>query len=81
MNTEGFQLPEYDPSTYSVRRVYLKEWVTDPPPWIIGRIPDELVSEMLRIKMEGLAEIAQIESQKLAIEEKVFRSIAKILKF
>ena len=80
MNPEGFQLPEYDPSAFSLKKVYLKEWSIDPPPWIIRRLTDELVVEMLKIKMEGLAEIAEIESQKLAVEAKVFRSIAKMMK-
>ena len=80
MNPEDFKLPEFDQIAYSARKVYLKEWVIDPPPWILRRFSDELVAEIYKIKMEGLAEITEIESQKLAVEGKVLRGIAKILK-
>ncbi len=71
MGSERVKLPENEAvfaSSVSLR----KEWVMDPPPWIVSRIRDKVLVEIYRVKIKHLAAAARIESE-------MFNDVAKIL--
>ncbi len=62
MGSERVKLPENEAvfaSSVSLR----KEWVMDPPPWIVSRIRDKVLVEIYRVKSKHLAAAARIESE------------------
>lgn len=77
MNPEKMKLPEMEKSVFASNVFLRREWVEDPPPWIVSRLRDDLVVDIYRIKMNHLAELAKIEVQIKEIESKMFSEIAK----
>ena len=53
-----------------------REWVIDPAQL---RLPDDVIKNVTKIKLRGLAEVAQFESQIKAVEAKVFAELAEVL--
>ena len=79
MDPQEMKLPELEQSAITSNVLLRREWVMDPPPWIMQRLPEDLVVNIYRIKMEGIAEIAELESQMKVVEAKVYRGIAEVI--
>jgi len=79
MNPEEMKLPELEKSVFASKVFLRKEWVMDPPPWIVSRLRDDLIVDIYRIKMKHLAELAKIEVQILELESRMFNEIAKAM--
>ena len=77
MNHEEMKLPEMEKSVFASSVLMHKEWVMDPPPWIISRLHDDLIIDIYRIKMDHLAEVTKLEAQIREIESRMFSEIAK----
>ena len=74
MRPEEMKLPEVGKSWLSTEP-FRREWVMDPPPWI--RLPDDLVVDIYRIKMNYLVQLTKIEMQIKELEGKMFGEIAR----
>jgi hypothetical protein len=79
VNPEELKLPELEPTVFASSVFLRKEWVMDPPPFIARRLPEELLSQIYKIKIQGLSQIAEFQSQINAVEARVFGQIAEIL--
>ena len=79
MNPEDIKLGDFGDMEFSATKHIPIAWVIDPP-WILRRFPDELVAKIVRIKVEGVAEIVELKSKILAREAKVYKDIADVLK-
>jgi len=77
MNSDELKLPEMEKSVFASNLYLRKEWVMDPPPWIVSRLPDDIIVNIYRIKMNHLAELAKTEIRIKEIESKMFSDIAK----
>jgi hypothetical protein len=76
MNAEEMKLPEMEKSVFGSNVFLRKEWVMDPPSWIVSRLRDDLIVNIYRIKMNHLAELAKLEAHIKEIESKMFSEIA-----
>lgn len=79
MSPEEMKLPELEKSVLASTLFLRKEWVMDPPPWIVSRLRDDLLVNIYAIKMKYLAELAKIEIQTKEIESRMFSDIAKAM--
>lgn len=77
MNPEEMKLPEMERSVFASNILIHKEWVMDPPSWIVSRLHDDLIIDIYRIKMDHLAEVTKLEAQIREIESRMFSKIAK----
>lgn len=66
---------EIDPSKYSIK----KEWVMDPPPFIIRRLPDDILFEIYKTKIQHLAKVSELMSQINQVEAEMQNSVVKIM--
>jgi glycerol-3-phosphate dehydrogenase len=66
---------EIDPSKYSIR----KEWVMDPPPFIIRRLPDDILFEIYKTKIQHLAKVSELMSQINQVEAEMQNSVAELM--
>jgi len=79
MNPSDLKLPAVDRSMF-VSDVFLKrEWVMDPPPFIIDRLQDDLIRKIYEIKMRHLAEMAKLEIKAKEIESAMFAEVAQAM--
>ncbi|HSG27358.1 MAG TPA: hypothetical protein VLA34_02670 [Candidatus Krumholzibacterium sp.] len=77
-----YDFPKYDLDRYRHYPPPIRlEWVMDPPPFIIDKLSDEVMTEVFQAKMEGLARIAKLEAQMKEVEAEVFQKIAKTIRF
>lgn len=79
MDIKDVKLPESEKAIFRTEALLRNEWVTDPPPWIISRLRDDIIIDIYKIKMRGLAELAEIEKQIKEIESRMFSDIEKSL--
>ena len=56
-----------------------KAWVMDPPPWIISKLPHDVLIEIEANKLEHLSELAKIEGNAKEVEAKMYSKMAKLL--
>ncbi len=56
-----------------------KEWVMDPPPWIVPLLQEDVIQQIYRIKMKRLAELARLEVQAMQVKVAMLDDIAKVL--
>ena len=77
MKSEDLKLVEMDPTAFTAMAQMKQEWVIDPPPFL--KLTAEMQINIYRIKVAGLAEIAKLESQKLAVEANVLSQVAEML--
>lgn len=66
---------EIDPSKYSIK----KEWVMDPPPFMIGRIPDDILIEIYKTKIQHLAKVSELKSQINRVEAEMHNNVAELM--
>jgi len=64
---------------HQLRLDKMQAWVMDPPPFM-GRLSDEKFNEVCRIRLEGLAEISELDSKASKIEADIFRKIGASFK-
>jgi hypothetical protein len=79
MSPDEMKLPELEKSVFASTLFLRKEWVMDPPPWIVSRLRDDLLVNIYAIKMKYLAELAKIEIKTKEIESRMFSDIAKAM--
>ncbi len=79
MKPEEMKLPELEKSVLTSTLFLRREWVMDPPPWIVSRLRDDLLVTVYGIKMKHLAELAKIEVQIKEVESRMFSEIAKAM--
>ncbi|MEN8157820.1 MAG: hypothetical protein ABFS10_12790 [Bacteroidota bacterium] len=80
MSPDGMNLPESEKALVSSNVLLRKEWVMDPPPWIISRLPDDLILDIYRIKVRHFAELAKIEGQIKELESKMYNEVVKAMR-
>lgn len=56
-----------------------KEWVIDPPPLIAAKLDERILQEIYRIRVETLAQVAELEIQTKQIQRDMYRQVAKAL--
>jgi len=76
MSPNHIKLPEFDFG----QKFFYKEWVMDPPPWIIEKLRPDTVTRIYAVKMQFLAKIARIELQLKETEAAMYEEIAQIVK-
>ncbi len=77
MNHREMKLPELESSVFASNVFLHREWVMDPPPWIVQKLRPVLLENIYRIKMKHLAELSKIEVQIKEVEARMFSEIAK----
>lgn len=73
--SEKVSLPREGADFIKASEVALKyklEWFIDPPPWIISVLDERILKLIYQTKLEGLAEIAEIEG-------KTFRRMSELM--
>jgi hypothetical protein len=78
MDPKELKLPEMPSYSIATATLLRHEWVIDAPDLRV-RFPDDVVKEAWRIKLQGLAEVAGLESQIKAVEARVLTETAKAL--
>jgi hypothetical protein len=73
------KLPELESAVFASNVYLKKEWVIDPPPWIIDKLRPIVVERVYAIKMKHLAEVAKIESQIKQVEARMYAETAKAM--
>ena len=56
-----------------------KEWVMDPPSWILHLLKEDTIQQIYRIKVARLAELARLEVQAMQVQADMYEDIAKVL--
>ena len=79
MNGDQMKLPQVENSAFTSARYLQLEWHIDPAPWVIQRLPDDLVRDIYRIKIQGLAKVVDIQMKQLAVQAEVYTQIAEVL--
>jgi hypothetical protein len=79
MDSKEMRLPQLDEPVLMSNAVLRREWVMDPPPWIVQKLRPSVVEGIYRVKMKRLAEVAKIEIQMKEIEAKMYGDIAKLM--
>ena len=64
-----------DPNRVSIRR----EWVMDPPPFILRRLPDDIVFGMYRVKLGHLAKISELAGEINRVESNMYNEVAEMM--
>ncbi len=72
MRPEEMKLTEPEKFGLASKIAFNPDWVIDPPPWIIARLPDDILVDVYKTKLEHLAEIAKIESR-------MFSKVAEVM--
>ena len=75
MNPEDMKVSNYGDLEFSALKHIPIAWVIDPP-WILRRLDEDLVAKIIQIKLEGHAEIMELESKITARLAKVYKGIA-----
>lgn len=65
MGTENMKLPEVEKAMFATSRFLHKEWVMDPPPFILERLPDILNVDIYKVKLKYMAQMAMAEANML----------------
>ena len=79
MNQREMKLPELESSVFTSKVSLHREWVMDPPPWIVQKLRPIVLENIYKIKMKHLAELSKIEVQIKEVEAKMFSEIAKTM--
>jgi hypothetical protein len=56
-----------------------KEWVMDPPNWVASVLDDRILVDIYRVKVEALAELAELQIRQKKIEHDMYRKMAEML--
>ena len=78
MDPEDMALTELPPEAQSIPMYHL-EWVMDPQPFILRRLPEDLVQNIYRVKMQHLARAAELEARLVTVRGEMYQEIAKIM--
>lgn len=78
MDPKEMALTELAPGAQTTLMYHL-EWVMDPPPFILRRLPDDLVQNIYRVKMQHLARAAELEAELVKVRGAMYQEIAKIM--
>jgi len=66
------RLPEVENTAFVTGKYLKREWVMDPPPFVLERLPDIVMVDIYKVKLKHLADIAQVEANML-------REVAELL--
>jgi hypothetical protein len=79
MGPEEIKLPQVHASSFLTAAQFHKEWVIDPPPFLLRCLSEDQVKAIYKVKLEGLAQIARLEIQMKEIEATTFEKVGKLL--
>jgi hypothetical protein len=77
--SEKMQLPQLEPAAFTAGLLLQKEWYMDPPPMIMQALPEDILFGIHRIRLQGLAEIADLQSKMKAVEARVLAEVAEAM--
>ena len=77
--SEKMRLPQLESSAFTAGLLLQREWYMDPPPFIVQELPDDILFQIHRIRLQGLAEISDLQSKMKAIEARVLREVAEVM--
>ena len=78
MSPEDMKLPELERAEFLSRGFLRKEWVIDNA--FLSRLKTDVAINIIKARMEFLAECAKLEGQMKQLEAKMFTDISKTLK-
>lgn len=76
---EKMHLPQLEPAAFTAGLLLQREWYMDPPPFIVRELPDDVLFKIHRARLQGLAEIAELQSKMKEIEARVLREVAEVM--
>ena len=79
MNGDQMKLPQVDRSAITSAVYLQQEWSIDPAPWVVQRLPDDLIFKIYKLKAQGIAEVFELERSQLAVKVRVYKEIAEVL--
>ncbi len=82
MGPEDMKLADMEKAIYAVdpnKVGIMKEWIMDPPPFILRRLPDDIVFGMYRVKLEHLAKISDLAGEINRVESNMYNEVAGMM--
>lgn len=79
MKPEEMGLPNLDKVEFLSSASFRKEWVIDPPPFIWWRLKEDILINVLQVKMKYLAELTKLEARAKELEGEMFKEIGQTL--
>ena len=82
METDEMKLADMEKaaSATDYRFKFQKEWAMDPPPFILRKLPDDVIINIHRTKLNHLAKVSEMVSQINKIEAAVLNEISQMMK-
>jgi hypothetical protein len=79
MDPSEMKLPDLDDSIFTSHSLIPMEWIIDPPPWIAKRLPDDILVNIYRTKLQHRAECAKIATRLKEVESQLYSDIAQLM--
>ena len=81
MGPEEMKLAETEKAIYEIdsSKFFKKEWVMDPPSFMISRIPDDILIEIYKTKIQHLAKVSELKSQINQVEAEMYNNVSELM--
>ena len=82
MGPEDMKLAEMEKEIYALdsNKIRIrKEWVMDPPPFIIRKLPDDILFGIYKVKLERLAKVSELSSRINLEEANMYNEVAEMM--